>query len=76
MKKPMATPTTQKQLADLAYWQARGYTFGRDDVIPSSTMTPPLPESRRKIPELAAATLLLIGLFVWAYIDSARKGLV
>lgn len=36
MNKPQATRASQKQLDCLAYWQARGYTFGRDDVIPES----------------------------------------
>lgn len=36
-----ATKCTQKQLAYLAYYQKRGYTFGRNDVIPESTLTPP-----------------------------------
>lgn len=35
--KPQATRVTQKQLAYLAYWQQRGYTFDRDAVIPEST---------------------------------------
>lgn len=36
-----ATRYTPKQLAYLAYWEARGYTFGRDDVIPESTEIKP-----------------------------------
>lgn len=36
-----ATKCTQKQLAYLAYWRNRGYQFGRDDVIPENTLTPP-----------------------------------
>lgn len=36
-----ATRCTQKQLAYLAYWQARGYHFPRGAVIPESTLTPP-----------------------------------
>jgi hypothetical protein len=36
-----ATKHTQKQLAYLAYWQQRGYTFARNDVIPESITTPP-----------------------------------
>ncbi len=41
MSKAMATRCTQKQLAYLAYWQALGYTFGRDDVIPEDTRIRP-----------------------------------
>lgn len=36
-----ATRYTQKQLAYLAYWESRGYVFGRNDVIPESTLIPP-----------------------------------
>lgn len=39
--RPQATRCTQKQLAYLAYWQKRGYTFDRDDVIPESTSIRP-----------------------------------
>lgn len=36
-----ATRCTQRQLAYLAHWQALGYTFDRDAVIPESTMIKP-----------------------------------
>lgn len=39
--KIQATRCTQRQLAYLAYWQARGYTFPRGAVIPENTNTPP-----------------------------------
>ena len=38
---PQATRCTQAQLAYLEYWQARGYTFPRDAVIPESTLIKP-----------------------------------
>ena len=41
MKRTQATRCTQKQLAYLAHWQALGYTFPRNAVIPESTLTPP-----------------------------------
>lgn len=41
MPKPQATRCTQRQLAYLAHWQALGYTFGRDAVIPESTLIKP-----------------------------------
>lgn len=36
-----ATRCTQRQLAYLAYWQALGYTFPRNAVIPESTLIKP-----------------------------------
>lgn len=36
-----ATRCTQRQLAYLAHWQALGYTFDRDAVIPESTLIKP-----------------------------------
>ena len=41
MPKPQATRCTQRQLAYLAHWQALGYTFGREAVIPESTSIRP-----------------------------------
>ena len=37
-----ATRCTQRQLAYLAHWQALGYTFDRDAVIPESTSIRPV----------------------------------
>jgi len=36
-----ATRCTQRQLAYWGYWTKRGYTFGRDDLIPESTSIKP-----------------------------------
>jgi hypothetical protein len=59
--KSQATRCTQKQLAYLAYWQARGYTFGRDDVIPECTMTPPPSwHMPRKVDLIATAVVLAV----------------
>lgn len=41
MKRTQATRCTQRQLAYWSYWTKRGYTFGRDDVIPESTSIRP-----------------------------------
>lgn len=51
-----ATKCSQKQLAYLAYWQNRGYTFGRNDVIPESSEIPPrsagcIPALLRHLPQ-------------------------
>ena len=60
-----ATRCTQRQLAYLAHWQALGYTFGRDDVIPESTLTPPdawhLP-SRTVLAVTAAMLVVVFGI--------------
>lgn len=65
--KPQATRVTQKQLAYLAYWQARGYTFGRDAVIPESTSIPPRHAEQPKPIELIASAAMLIVLIAWNY---------
>ena len=41
MPQPQATRCTQRQLAYWSYWTKRGYTFGRDDLIPESTSIKP-----------------------------------
>lgn len=63
-----ATRCTQKQLAYLAFWQARGYTFGPDDVIPENTMIPPRDwyVSRKVDLLFTAAVLCAIGGYLYA----------
>lgn len=65
--KYQATKCTQKQLAYAAYWQARGYTFPRDAVIPESTLTPPntwaLPS--RTVLAVTAVMLAAVGVILW-----------
>ena len=65
--KPQATRCTQRQLACLAYWQARGYSFPRDAVIPESTLTPPntwaLPS--RTVLAVTAVMLIAVGVILW-----------
>ena len=58
-----ATKATQKQLAYLSHWQARGHKFGRDDVIPESTCVPPRSADMPRPIELVAtlAALILLG---------------
>ena len=67
MPKPQATRCTQRQLAYLAHWQALGYTFGRDAVIPESTLIKPdawnLPA--RTVLAVTAAMLGVVGLILW-----------
>ena len=61
--KAQATKATPKQLAYLSYWRARGYQFGRNDVIPESTEVVPSKWDRPRPIELAAtlAALILLG---------------
>lgn len=66
-RKPMATRCTQKQLAYLAFWQARGYQFGRDDVIPESTCIPPRQWHLPRRVDLIATGVLLIVAFAWMW---------
>ena len=65
--KSQATRCNQRQLDYLAYWQARGYTFPRDAVIPESTMTPPntwaLPS--RTVLAVTAVMLVAVGVILW-----------
>lgn len=62
--KTQATRMTQKQLAYLAYWQARGHQFGRNDRIPESTSIPPRQMDRPRAIELGITAGLLIAIFV------------
>jgi hypothetical protein len=65
--KSQATRCNQRQLAYLAYWQARGYSFPRDAVIPESTLTPPntwaLPS--RTVLAVTAVVLVAVGVILW-----------
>lgn len=63
--KPQATRYTQKQLAYLAYWEQRGFTFRRGAVVPESTEIAPPSWDRPRPIELVATAALLIAIFVW-----------
>ena len=59
-----ATRCTQRQLACLAHWQALGYTFDRDAVIPEDTRIAP---DAWRVPsrvELAATAIILVGAYL------------
>ena len=61
---PQATKATQKQLAYLAHWQALGYTFDRDAVIPEDTRIAP---DAWRVPlrvELAATAIILVSAYL------------
>lgn len=73
-----ATRTTQKQLAYLAYWQARGYRFGRNELAPESTATPPSFASLHPIIDAAIGGLILAAGFggLLAYWIAIGSGIV
>ena len=58
--KPQATKATPEQLAYLAYWQALGYTFARDAVIPESTLIKPAQWYVPSWVDLAVSGLILV----------------
>jgi len=58
-----ATRCTQRQLAYLAHWQALGYTFGRDDVIPERTSIRPDAWSLPSRTVLAVTAVMLFVVF-------------
>lgn len=66
--KSQATRYTPKQMDWLKHWEARGYTFGPDDVIPENTMTPPRAwyVSRKVDLLFTAALLCAIGGYLYA----------
>ncbi|WAX22766.1 hypothetical protein MAJJADAN_00004 [Pseudomonas phage Amjad_SA] len=66
--KNQATPCTQRQLAYLAYWQQRGYHFGRDDVIPEDISIPPNQWRMPSWVDLAATSFVLAALFAWGLV--------
>ena len=65
--KTQATRCSRRQLAYLAYWQSRGYRFGRDDVIPESTVIPPVQWRLPRAVDLifTAAVLCAIGGYLY-----------
>ena len=68
MKREQATRCNSKQLAYLSYWQQRGYTFGRNDVIPESTTIPPRQWYLPRRVELLATAVILFGVCSLLYI--------
>ncbi len=69
--KPQATRHTQRQLAYMAYWQARGYQFGRDEAIPESTSIMPRKWDQPRPIELVVTAAVLIGMGICQYIFAA-----
>lgn len=63
--KSQATKCTQQELAYLAYWQARGAKFGRDEKIPTSTCTPPCNRTDKRDLVWSAAGIAVIVLVCW-----------
>lgn len=68
MSKQQATRCTQKQLAYLSYWRARGYHFNRDEDIPERTCIPPHQMDRPRAIELAVTAGMLIAIFAWEWL--------
>lgn len=65
---PQATKATQKQLAYLAYWQQRGYSFGPNDVIPESTEILPDQWSMPRWVDLAFTAIALLAVCAALYL--------
>lgn len=60
--KSQATRCTQEELAYLAYWQSKGFTFKRGEPIPLNTVTPPSLATRRPVLDaiLALSSILTV----------------
>ena len=58
-----ATRCTQRQLAYLAHWQALGYTFARDAVIPEDTSIRPDTWSLPSRTVLAITSVMLAAVY-------------
>lgn len=65
--KTQATRMTQKQLAYLSYWQARGHQFGISEAIPENTCITPSKWDRPRAIELVATLAAMIAIGVWQY---------
>lgn len=65
--KTMATRYTPKQLSYLCYWEQRGYTFGRDDYIPESTLIQPAKWYMSRWVDLAVTAAALAVVFASLY---------
>lgn len=75
--KPMATPVTQKELANMVFWQKPengGHVFRRGDVIPDSTLVGP--QKRLSAKELLGSVVVALVIIALAYVDSVSKGLL
>ena len=59
-----ATRCTQRQLAYLSHWQALGYHFDRDAVIPQDTRIAPDAWRVPRRVELAATAITLVGAYL------------
>lgn len=68
MSKQQATRCTQRQLAYLSYWRARGHQFGRNEAIPENTAILPCQMDRPRAIELAVTAGLLIAIFIWQWL--------
>lgn len=68
---PQATRCTQKQLAYLAYWQARGHQFKRDERILEDTCIPPSALDKPRAIELIVTAAAIIAAGVWQYTNNA-----
>lgn len=63
--KTQATRCSQKKLAYLSYWMARGYRFKIDEEIPEDTSIPPRSDDMPRPIELAVTAGLLIAIAIW-----------
>lgn len=65
--KTCATRYTQKQLAHIAYWEGRGYTFKPGEVVSEDTRIAPGGDSV-KLVELLVTGLMLLGVLLVLYL--------
>lgn len=55
-----ASRYTPEELAMLAYWESKGYTFKRGEKAPSSRLTPPSWATRHPKVDAALSALVLV----------------
>ena len=73
--RPQATRCTQKQLAYLAYWRARGYQFKRGEKIPESTTIRPgfatrYPRIHAVIGTAILSAIWMFAIAAWVYVGA------
>ena len=73
-----ASRYTPQELADLKYWESRGYTFKRGEKAPASRLTPPSWATRHPKVDAALSFLVVVaGAVVMAcFVIAVGAGLI
>lgn len=73
-----ASRYTPQELADLKYWESRGYTFKRGEKAPASRLTPPSWATRHPKVDAALSFLVVVagGVVMGGFFIAVGAGLI